>query len=202
MFRIFNQYVSAKSILLMFVESALIVLSLVCAVKLRFWNNPADFALYTSFPDFAVQSGIVTLVCVACFYCNDLYDLSAGSGSVDQVLRIEQSLGAASLLLGLLYFLFPSLLLGRGVFIIGMILVAALVALSRRFLVNRIWQLNVPAFTTRRHPGNRTAGASNWLGKREARRGGPRHEIGGLCQRLPSTAQWRNDFWISGSGVH
>ena len=143
MFRIFNQYVSVKSVLLMFVESVLIVLSLLCAVKLRFWNDPADFAAYTSLPDFAVQSGIVTLVCLACFYCNDLYDLSAGSGSVDQVLRIEQSLGAASLLLGLLYVLFPGLLLGRGVFIIGMILVAALVAVSRKFL-DRVWQLSSP----------------------------------------------------------
>ena len=38
MFRIFNQYVSAKSFLLMVVEGLLIVLSLICAVKLRFWN--------------------------------------------------------------------------------------------------------------------------------------------------------------------
>lgn len=143
MFRIFSQYVSVKSVLLMFVEGVLIVLSLLFAVKLRFWNNPADFALYTTFPEFAVQSGIVALVCLACFYCNDLYDLSAGSSSVEQVLRIEQSLGAASLLLGLLYFLFPSLLLGRGVFIIGMILVTALVVVSRKFL-DRVWQMGSP----------------------------------------------------------
>ena len=143
MFRIFSQYVSVKSVLLMFVEGALIVLSLLFAVKLRFWNNPADFALYTSLPDFALQSGIVAVVCLACFYCNDLYDLSTGSSSVEQVLRIEQSLGAASLLLGLLYFLFPSLLLGRGVFIIGMILVTALVIVCRKFL-DRVWHLSSP----------------------------------------------------------
>ena len=127
----------------MMVEGLLIVLSFVFAAKLRFWNNPAEFGFYVAFPDFALQSAIVVAVCLACFYYNDLYDLSAGSWSMDQVLRVEQSLGASSLLLGLLYFLFPSLLLSRGVFIIGMILVTVLVVLSRRFL-DGAWQLSSP----------------------------------------------------------
>src|SRR6516164_3584843 len=110
MLRIFNQYVSVKSLLLMFIESCLIVLSLLCAVKLRFWNDPTELASYVAFPDFATQTAIVVAVCLACFYCNDLYDLSTGCGPVERVLKIEQSLGAASLLLGLLYFLFPNLL--------------------------------------------------------------------------------------------
>jgi len=143
MFRIFSQYVSAKSLLLMMVEGSLIVLSLICAAKLRFWNSPAEFRFYVALPDFAVQSAIVVGVCLACFYYNELYDLSAGSGSMDQVLRIEQSLGAASLLLGLLYFMFPNLLFSRGVFIIGLILVTILVVLSRRFLEGA-WQLGSP----------------------------------------------------------
>ena len=143
MFRIFSQYVSAKSLLLMMVEGSLIVLSLICAAKLRFWNSPAEFRFYVALPDFAVQSAIVVGVCLACFYYNELYDLSASSGSMDQVLRIEQSLGAASLLLGLLYFMFPNLLLSRGVFIIGLILVTILVVLSRWFLEGA-WQLSSP----------------------------------------------------------
>ena len=127
----------------MMVEGSLIVLSLICAAKLRFWNSPAEFGFYVALPDFAVQSAIVVGVCLACFYYNELYDLSASSGSMDQVLRIEQSLGAASLLLGLLYFLFPNLLLSRGVFVIGLILVTILVVLSRRFLEGA-WQLGSP----------------------------------------------------------
>jgi sugar transferase (PEP-CTERM system associated) len=143
MIRVFSKYVSAKSLLLMVVESMVIVLSLLCAAKLRFWNNPADLAQYVSFPDFAVQSAIVVAVCLACFYYNDLYDLSDGSGSVDSVLRVEQSLGAAILLLGLLYFLAPNLLLSRGVFIIGMTLATASVAGSRK-LLDGVWQFTGP----------------------------------------------------------
>jgi sugar transferase (PEP-CTERM system associated) len=143
MIRIFNQYVSGKSFLLMAVEALLIVLSLICAVKLRFWNNPTEAVFYLALPDFAAQAAIVVFVCVACFYYNDLYDLSSGYSAVDRVLRIEQSLGAASLLLGLLYFMVPGLLLGRGVFIIGMVLVTALIIMSRN-LLDKAWQLTAP----------------------------------------------------------
>jgi sugar transferase (PEP-CTERM system associated) len=141
--RIFSQYVSVKSLLLMFLESCLVVLSLLCAVKLRFWNDEAELALYVTFPDFAAQIAIVVAVCLACFYYNDLYDLSAGTNPVERVLRIEQSIGAACLLLGLTYFLFPNLLLSRGVFIIGMILVTAFVLLARKIL-DRAWRLTSP----------------------------------------------------------
>ena len=143
MIQVFNQYVSVKSLLLIAVEASLIVLSLICAVKLRFWNDPEEALSYLSLPDFAVQATVVVFVCLACFYYNDLYDLSTGYSVVEWVLRVEQSLGAASLLLGLLYFLFPGLLLGRGVFIIGMVLVTALVILSRR-LLDKAWQLTAP----------------------------------------------------------
>lgn len=144
MFRVFNQYVSVKMLLLMMLETAVIVLSFVGAAKLRFWNNPTEFEAYTIFPEFAVQTTIVVLVCLACFYFNDLYDLNAAHGAVERVLRIEQSLGAACLLLGLLYFLVPSLLLSRGVFLIGMVLATALMILTRKGL-DSAWQLTGPA---------------------------------------------------------
>ena len=140
MFRMFSQYVSVKSLLLMITEACLIVLCLTCAVRLRFWNNAAEASAYLTFPDFAIQIAIVVVVCLVCFYCNDLYDLSRDGGAVDRVLRIEQSLGTASLLLGSLYFLFPGLLLSRGVFLIGMLLVAGFVVLGRRAL-DKAWQL-------------------------------------------------------------
>jgi len=143
MFRVFNQYVSAKSLLLMFAEGLLIVLSLFCAVQLRFWNNAQEASLYLALPDFAFQTAIVVIVCLGCFYCNDLYDLTSGMSGVDSLFRIEQSIGAACLLLGLLYFLVPSLLLSRGVFIIAMVQAAVFVGLSRR-LFEKAWQLTGP----------------------------------------------------------
>ena len=143
MLRVFNQYVSAKTFLLVTTEIVVIVLSLLCAVKLRFWKSPSEYVAYTAFPDFALQTVIVVLVCLACFYFNDLYDLSEEHGAVERVLRVEQSLGAACLLLGTLYFLVPSLLLSRGVFLIGMVLVTVLVIVTRKAF-DAAWQLTGP----------------------------------------------------------
>jgi sugar transferase (PEP-CTERM system associated) len=143
MFRIFSQYVSVKTFLLMVSEGFLIVLSLLCAVKLRFWNDAAELAVYVTFPDFAVQIALVVVVCLVCLYCNDLYDLSTASDSTGRVLRVEQSLGAAILLLGLVYFMVPSLLLSRGVFIIGMMLTTGCIVFTRKVL-DKAWQFTAP----------------------------------------------------------
>ena len=143
MFRLFNQYVSVKAFLLAIFESVVITLSLICAVRLRFWNSPGDVAAFIVYPDFLIQCGTVLIVCLVCFYYNDLYNFRAGLGGIDRALRIEQSIGAASLVLGLLYFLLPGLLLSRGVLIIGMLLAAASLLLGRK-LLDRAWQLTAP----------------------------------------------------------
>jgi sugar transferase (PEP-CTERM system associated) len=124
----------------MVIEGLLIGLSLIAAVKVRFWNDPAELSSYMNFPDFGGQIAIVVTVCLACFYCNDLYDLTHRYDPVERVLRVEQSLGAASLLLGSVYFLFPTLLLSRGVFIIAMILATAFILAGRKIL-DHVWRL-------------------------------------------------------------
>src|SRR5437867_2162916 len=53
MIRIFNQYVSPKSVLLMFIESGLIALALLCGVRLRFWNSPDEMEALLQFPEIA-----------------------------------------------------------------------------------------------------------------------------------------------------
>jgi hypothetical protein len=63
-----------------------------------------------------------------------IYDLSVGHRPVERVLKLAQSLGPESLLLGMLYFLSPAPLIGRGVLLIGGILVALPVRLSRTAL--------------------------------------------------------------------
>ena len=138
MIRIFSQYVSPKSLLLVVMETALMTASLVCAVWLRFWNDATGFESYMDLPRFAWKAVVVVLVYQLCFYFNDLYDAQPNERREDQALRLCQSLGAASLLLGLFYFLVPSLLVGRGVFFLNMLLVTALILLSRVAL-DRLW---------------------------------------------------------------
>jgi len=138
MIRIFSQYVSPKSILLVGLETVLMTISLICAVRLRFWNNAVAFESYTGLPHFAWKASVVIFIYQTCFYFNDLYDAQPNEWPDDQALRLGQSLGAASLLLGLLYGVFPSLLVGRGVFFLNMVLVTGFILLSRLAL-DRVW---------------------------------------------------------------
>ena len=129
---------SPKALLLVGLETILIAVSLLCAVRIRFWNDALEFHSYTDFPRFGWQGLVVVIIFQLCFYCNDLYNGQPSQPQDDQALRLGQSLGAASLLLGLLYFLFPSLLVGRGVFFLNLALVSGFTLLSR-FLLDWLW---------------------------------------------------------------
>jgi sugar transferase (PEP-CTERM system associated) len=143
MIRVFNQYISPKSIVLLLLEGALITLALLCAVWIRFWNNTSDFAAYVALPNFTLQAIFFVLTLQICFYYCDLYTLSVIRGRHEQFIALGQSVGAGCLLLGILYFVFPTMLLGRGVFFISVTLVPAFVAVSR-IALDRIWLAAAP----------------------------------------------------------
>src|ERR1700730_15191165 len=124
MISLFNQYVFVKSLLLIGIESVLIVMSLVIAAKLRFWNDPVEFLNCTSSPSFLFENFTVLLVLVTCCYYNDLYDLSAGDARGQEFVRLVQALGVGCVLLGLLYYMNPELLAGDGVLFIALVLAA------------------------------------------------------------------------------
>lgn len=141
MVRIFRLYVSIKSITLIAVESVLIALSLLAAVRLRFWRTPAEFDFYFAVPSFGVQCVVVVLVFQVCLYYNGLYDLSDFRGRSDQMIRLCQSLGAACVILGSVYFAFPELLLGRGIFVVCVFMSSAFMLLARMG-VDAVWRLS------------------------------------------------------------
>lgn len=143
MIRILSQYVSPKTLVLMGLEGLLIVLGLLCGAWLRFLGNATDFETYIQAPQFLTQVLLFVVTFQVCFYYSDLYDLRALRGWRDQLICLGQSLGAASLFLGLMYFVFPSLLIGRGVFFIGMAMVTTFVILMR-ILLNQAWHMVAP----------------------------------------------------------
>jgi sugar transferase (PEP-CTERM system associated) len=134
MIRLFNQYVAIKSILLVMLESLIVALSLVAAAGLRFWNNPTDFQGFVSAQFFPVQAVVVVVMVQLCFYYNNLYDFHLLRRRHEQLISLGESMGQACVLLGILYFLAPSLMLGRGVFLIGVVLGSTLIVASRTAL--------------------------------------------------------------------
>ena len=75
---------------------------------------------------------VVSIGFVTCMYYFDLYDSSVLSNRREVVVRLIQVLGVAYVALGLLYYLFPSVKLGRGIFQIGFLFVGAALLLWRR----------------------------------------------------------------------
>lgn len=143
MVRILNQYVSPKSIVLMLLEGGIITLALVCAVRIRFWGNESGFEAYVTQPEFVWQALVFAATLQVCFYYCDLYQMGGIRRRNEQLIAFGQSLGSGCLLLGILYFIFPSLLLGRGIFFVSMALVPAFVSFSRVAL-DHIWQAAAP----------------------------------------------------------
>src|SRR4051794_31601969 len=131
MIRLFNQYVSRRSVLLMLTESVLVGLSLLAAARLRFWNDPGEFAAYTRMPVFALQVLATVIVFQLCLYLNELYDLAAIRIRGEQLLRLWESLGASCILLGVLFYIAPVIEVGRGVFFISFGFSALLLCCSR-----------------------------------------------------------------------
>ena len=95
-------------------ESLLIVISVWVAA----WIRLSDFAAIAHpGPGFipSLRLAAVLSVCIICFYLNDLYDLHVVARRVELLTRLIQSLGAASLILALLYYALPDMMFGRGV---------------------------------------------------------------------------------------
>ena len=131
MIRLFNRYISPKSLVLLFLECGLITAALLVAVWIRFWNDTRGMDAYITLPAFMPQAAVFVIILQLCFYYSDLYTPTAIRSRYEQIIAVAQSVGAGCLLLAILYFIVPTLLLGRGVFFISVALVPLLVPLCR-----------------------------------------------------------------------
>ena len=97
-------------------EVFIIAASLILATFLRL---RADAMFELSYQGGAAKIGVVCFICVVCLYFFDLYDARIFSNHRELVSRAPQVIGTTSILLGLLYYLYPPAGLGRGIFVLG-----------------------------------------------------------------------------------
>jgi sugar transferase (PEP-CTERM system associated) len=116
MAKILKHRVSWRLLLLIACESALIVEAVVFAAWLRL--DAAAWVLMANEGGWW-KAALVAAVCQLCLYYADLYDLRIVADRRELFVRTLQALGAASMVLAVLYYLFPDLILGRGVFFIA-----------------------------------------------------------------------------------
>lgn len=97
-------------------ETALISGAVAAAAYLHLPNSAATV-------DDLLKALFVAVLCQVCLYYAELYEFRVLSNRRELVARLLQSLGAASVLLAAIYFWFPALVLGHGVFVIASVLV-------------------------------------------------------------------------------
>jgi sugar transferase (PEP-CTERM system associated) len=69
---------------------------------------------------------LITIVTQGCLYFADLYDFRVLRDRRELFMRAVQALGGASLVLAAVYYWFPDLIVGRGVFVVAAVLIAVL----------------------------------------------------------------------------
>jgi len=133
-----------RSLVLVSLETGLVLALVGVATWLRLGTDGTLLVYETE--NGLLKAGIVTLVTQICLYYADLYSLHKGSDRRELFISIMQALGAASFILAALYFWFPELMLGRGVFLYAALLVIAAVI---------GWRLAYEWLSKRMGPGER-----------------------------------------------
>ncbi len=115
--------VSYRWTALFLVEHVLIVLAVGFAAAVP--SGLSD----STFPSTYVlwRAMLIAIVLQICLHYCDLYDLRTLADRRDLLTGLMRALGAASLILAAIYFFIPSLIIGRGVFVLSSVLIIALV---------------------------------------------------------------------------
>ena len=126
--QLFNRYVSTRSLTVFTGEMVLIFGSVALAASLQHSN---------AWPGQLWKIALVTVICQLCLYYNDFYDLTLVHSNRELLVRLLQAVGAASIILGALYFTIPTLVIGDGIFV-SALLVFLIGILGWRLLFNQL----------------------------------------------------------------
>jgi sugar transferase (PEP-CTERM system associated) len=113
-----------RTVALVACETVLIV----GAVALATWIRLGRDASYVLWLDQGLlKAAVIAVVCQMALYYADLYDLRRVTDHRELFVRTLNALGFTSLLVALLYYWFPSLVIGRGVFVLAALLVVGVI---------------------------------------------------------------------------
>lgn len=141
--RIFNRYIPFHKLAFFLMDSIFIMGMVILGAYLRFivlgdyfpsWGDSTRFLTYGYlFPRTLL---IIATIQLSLYYF-DLYDFKIFRSNLELVIRLLQSLGAASIVLAVLYHLFSNLIIGRGIFLISLGFMGGVIV-SWRIIYNHI----------------------------------------------------------------
>jgi len=123
MSKVLMQRVTWRVTTLIGFESVLIFSAVVLGAYIRLGDDAVEDGAW----HLIVRGLLIAAVCQLCLYYGDLYDSRVVADRRQLYIRTLRALGATSLILAAIYFWFPALIIGRGVFMISATLVVTLV---------------------------------------------------------------------------
>lgn len=134
MIRLLNAHFPVRTVLLGIADGCLVTVAFLLATVVRLGITDATVML--TYEQGVLKIVIIAVAFMTCMYFFDLYETPVLSNPREIMTRIIQALGTVCILLAMLYYLYPGIELGRGIVVVGFILMAVLLLLSRRvFLV-------------------------------------------------------------------
>jgi sugar transferase (PEP-CTERM system associated) len=133
----------SRALCILVFESLLTCASAVVAIYIRF-GSEAD-ALLVSFRGWS-KILLSMAVVQGAFYLFDLYDFRMIRQRGTLYIRLFQAMGLASVILAVIFYLLPEMMLGRGVFLVSLLLMLSVMVCWRVFVM---WLLGHPRLTER-----------------------------------------------------
>lgn len=131
--RIFNHYVRVPFLVLGLIEQAGIFSSVILAsyILITYRFNEEGFIFSISF-----KAGVMTFVMLLSMIASGLYQARLREGSLGFILRLTTSYLLAILALSLIFYIFPDLLLGRGIMAISLVMSYGYIVIIRWLLLH------------------------------------------------------------------
>ena len=121
MLRIFKQYYPARNFFFALGEGLFIFIAVLLASLIVLGMD----SFFIQSNEIYAKAFLITMVCQMCLYYNDLYNLKVSDSLTEMSIRLLQALGVATIILALVYFIFPASLIAQGIYFvsIGIVLV-------------------------------------------------------------------------------
>src|SRR5436305_92700 len=122
--RLFNAYFPSRTLLLAFSEACVVVLAF--TVSCVFWMG-RDADIFLNYDGGFANIALITFVFILCMYYGDLYDSLILTNRREVIIRLIQVSGVGTLVMAVLYSVYPKTSLGARNFSLGLILLLLLV---------------------------------------------------------------------------
>src|ERR1700722_14455716 len=120
MIRLLHAYFPARTIFLGVSETLLVSLAFLSATLARLGPQGTGFIFNNQHGSLKIF--IASILIVTCMHYFDLYETSVFTNHREVIVRLFEALGTVYSLSVVLYYFYPPLELGRGIFVMGLIL--------------------------------------------------------------------------------